>query len=159
MSSKLWAAITRDPYKTIQSQTNFYRHTEVTQLCSHYSNVQSKFQVPHLQMPVCCIPGTFSGRWPPRSPSSNKQPVSALGKGTPMLPQLTSCEWSGRAAGPPGRRQRWLHRPGSASPPSPSVLCWQARVRERKKTQKAFTFVLSNSGKASQKRLLWSQYD
>lgn len=81
-------------------------------------------------------------------------------EGTPMLPQLTSCVWSGRAAGPLGRHQRWLHRPGSASPPSLSVLCWQARVGERKETQKSTHLHSSQQSgpklrKGGQKRLVW----
>lgn len=67
----------------------------------------------------------------------HSQAASPPGQGISMQPQLTSCEWSGRAAGPLGRHQRWLHRPGSASPPSLSVLCWQAKVGERKETQKS----------------------
>lgn len=90
----------------------------------------------------------------------HSQAASPPGQGTPMLPQLTSCEWSGRAAGPLGRHQRWLHRPGSASPPSLSVLCWQARVGERKETQKSIDLHSSQQSgpklsKGGRKRLVW----
>jgi hypothetical protein len=100
---------------------------------------------------------------PPRETTVQKsatrqhsQATSYTAQETPMLPQLTSCEWSGRAAGPLGRHQRWLHRPGSASPPSLSVLCWQANVGERKETQKSSHLILPKSqdlnwGKRSEK--------
>lgn len=108
------------------------------------------------------LPWWLSGTRLPknRPPESTARQYHPQDKVPPMIPQLTSCEWSGRAAGPLGRHQRWLHRPGSASPPSLSVLCWQARVRERKETQKSIylhSFQQSRPKlrKGDQKKLVW----